>query len=157
MSDRVGVMERGRLVQVGTPREIYARPADQYVADLVGEANLLSGTVASVSDGGVVLDVPGARVAGRTRKELSVGDAACLVVRPEAVELMRTAPGDGVALPGTIADVGFGGDHWTIVVDAAAAGQLTATAPNRTNEQTAPPQVGGQVHATWSADDAWVI
>ncbi len=125
MSDRIGVMERGRLAQVGSPQEIYARPANSYVADFVGEANILSGSV---------------------------------VVRPEAVRLTRgSGAGDQQGLAGTVTEVVFVGDHWKILVDAGEAGVLTVTSPNRTNDEGPPLSVGERVHATWSADDAWVI
>jgi ABC-type Fe3+/spermidine/putrescine transport system ATPase subunit len=84
ISDRIAVMHRGRIVQVGTPREIYYRPADRFVADFVGLANFVP---VQVGDGGRVrmgdleFEVPGA-----------TPGPATLVVRPEAVALSAAPP-----------------------------------------------------------------
>ncbi|MDR7554210.1 MAG: ABC transporter ATP-binding protein [Armatimonadota bacterium] len=88
ISDRIAVMHQGRIVQLGTPREIYYRPRDRFVADFVGLANFV--TVEVVAPGRVRLDdqefaVPGATGVGR----------ATLVVRPETITLFPQPPGAG--------------------------------------------------------------
>lgn len=158
MSDRVGVMERGKLAQVGTPQEIYARPANPYVADFVGEANILSGTVSGAADGKVTLSLQGLPSLQGIGRMLNRGDTAQLVVRPEAVRLIRGgAIDDSQGLAGTVTDVMFVGDRWKILVDASEAGILTVTSPNRTTEEGPPLVAGDRVRATWSVDDAWII
>jgi len=89
LSDRIVVMEAGRVQQEGSPLDIYARPANRFVADFIGRVNFLEGRVASVGPDGLrvdvgdrCLDVPGA--SGR----LAAGDAATLVVRPETIRLV---------------------------------------------------------------------
>jgi spermidine/putrescine transport system ATP-binding protein len=158
MSDRVGVMQSGRLAQVGTPQEIYARPANPYVADFVGEANILTGTVVESDGGQVSLEAPGAPALRGVGTALRPGDQARLIVRPEAVRLVRGDPGAAPqAVSGTVTEVVFVGHHWKILVDAGEAGIITVTSPNRTTEEGPPLGVGERVHATWSAEDAWVI
>jgi spermidine/putrescine transport system ATP-binding protein len=88
MSDRIGVMRGGRLLQVGPPREIYNHPADRFVADFIGETNFLT---ARVEADGVVLN-DGTRIrmvvpAGRTP-----GGTVTLAVRPEQVRLGEDGP-----------------------------------------------------------------
>jgi ABC-type Fe3+/spermidine/putrescine transport system ATPase subunit len=87
ISDRIAVMNHGRIVQVGTPREIYYRPADRFVADFVGLANFAPVEVVGpgrVRLGDATLAVPGATGAGR----------ATLVVRPETITLTTAPPAD---------------------------------------------------------------
>ncbi len=87
ISDLIAVMNRGRIVQVGTPREIYYRPADRFVADFVGLANFAPVQVVApgqVRLGEVVLAVRGAAASG----------AATLVVRPETITLSAAPPPD---------------------------------------------------------------
>src|ERR671935_242591 len=59
MSDRVVVMDHGRVQQIGTPEDVYRRPANRFVAEFVGRVNLIDGVVASANGGVVMLDVPG--------------------------------------------------------------------------------------------------
>jgi ABC-type Fe3+/spermidine/putrescine transport system ATPase subunit len=86
ISDRIAVMNRGRIVQVGTPREIYYRPADRFVADFVGLANFVPVRVVAagrVRMGDLEFEVPGA-----------APGPATLVVRPEAVALSTGFPAE---------------------------------------------------------------
>ncbi len=94
MSDRVAVMNEGRVDQLGTPEEIYERPATVFAAGFIGLANILTGTVETadgdqitvrLADGGGT----GARQGGQ---EFRAGDAATVVVRPERLRISRTVP-----------------------------------------------------------------
>jgi ABC-type Fe3+/spermidine/putrescine transport system ATPase subunit len=91
MSDRIAVMRGGRMVQIGTGRELYERPADTFVAKFLGESNLLRGEVAAVSDGRARLAVPGLdrSIDGRAAPGLSVGAPASALIRPETIRPER--------------------------------------------------------------------
>jgi spermidine/putrescine transport system ATP-binding protein len=89
MSDRIAIMNRGRIVQVGSPQDIYRRPANAFVSDFIGQTNLLRGTIQSVRDGVAVLDVVGARLAVTSVAAIAAGDRAALSIRPEAVRVSR--------------------------------------------------------------------
>jgi iron(III) transport system ATP-binding protein len=96
LSHRIGVMKEGRLVQVGTPREIYGRPANPFVADFVGTTNFIRGTVAAVQAGSPLLRVESelGGVTALATQPMRAGDAVVLTVRPEDVELSEwTAAG----------------------------------------------------------------
>jgi ABC-type Fe3+/spermidine/putrescine transport system ATPase subunit len=85
LADRIVVMNRGRVEQIGPPAEIYEAPASRFVAEFIGLCNLLEGTVRSVRDGEVVVDTRGGlrlRVAGGPAV---VGECVAVVVRPEHV------------------------------------------------------------------------
>jgi spermidine/putrescine transport system ATP-binding protein len=86
MSDRIAVMNKGRIEQIARSEEIYSRPATRFVAGFIGDTNLLDGTVVSGGDGTVVVDVGGlpVRVAGQPP---AVGSAVSISLRPEQVRL----------------------------------------------------------------------
>jgi spermidine/putrescine transport system ATP-binding protein len=105
MSDRLAVLRDGRLMQVGTPSEVYSEPANAYVAGFLGTANLLEAAVTDIGGdlatcrvGGVDLLVPAAATGPR-------GSGVSLVVRPERITLEPSATGrPGTAAPVRAAD-----------------------------------------------------
>jgi len=105
LSDRVAVMNAGRIEQLGTPREVYQRPATGFVADFIGASSALEGRAV---DAGTVELAGGQRIAVRLPRPLEPGTRVRLLIRPERVE-----PGDGGAnaLPARVASVMFLGDH----------------------------------------------
>ena len=82
MSDRIAVMHDGKLLQVGTPEEIYERPTSRFVADFIGQTNLLEGTV---EDAATVCLANGARVAATSA--LPAGSAVAVSLRPERAHI----------------------------------------------------------------------
>jgi iron(III) transport system ATP-binding protein len=89
ISDRIAVMERGRIVQDGTAQDLYYRPKTEFVARFIGRTNLLEGRVISADE----VDVEGQRLAIGTRKP--AGSTVRLVVRPETIEMAAAAGGEG--------------------------------------------------------------
>ena len=85
MSDRIMVMNRGRIEQVGTPMELYEDPATAFVADFIGQANLIPGVLAGREDGFARFEVGGVALRARMgrQKPPAAGEKALLVVRPE--------------------------------------------------------------------------
>jgi len=105
ISDRVAVMDAGRIRQVGTPLEVYARPADLFVADFVGMANFLGATIRAVTPEGVVLDSPLGLLTSRAPAGVVEGQAVTIVLRPTALRL-SSSPGPG-RLRATIRSTSF--------------------------------------------------
>ncbi|MGA1436769.1 MAG: ABC transporter ATP-binding protein [Ilumatobacteraceae bacterium] len=95
LSDRIGVMNDGRLLQVGTPEEMYDAPADRFVADFIGRSNFLKGTLESPE---VVCLANGQRIRVPLVDAVTVGDDVQVSLRPERVMIcdVDTAP-EGVA------------------------------------------------------------
>jgi iron(III) transport system ATP-binding protein len=95
LSDRVVIMHEGRIQQIGTPPEIYAHPANRFVADFIGKANFLEARVAAISSPNTAeLDIHGARLRVSTDyQELAEGAKVVVVVRPESVALEPKKPG----------------------------------------------------------------
>lgn len=113
LANVIVVMQGGRIVQAGSPSEIYRNPESEFVARFVGEANLLPGRrTANV----VRLD------AGASFGDHSADGGVAAVVRPQAMDLHpegHAAPPGHVALAGRVLDRMFLGDHWKYVVDVA--------------------------------------
>ena len=87
MSNRIAVMNDGRVMQVGTPREIYEFPVNRFVADFIGETNFLSGRVRKSGDL-ITLEVEGVMLQGHPAVEgIEVGSQATLALRPEKMNL----------------------------------------------------------------------
>ncbi|MGH1589103.1 ABC transporter ATP-binding protein [Methylobacterium phyllosphaerae] len=106
LADRIGVMDGGRLVQVGPPAELYRRPASRFVAGLLGDVNLIPGRLAAETpDGTRVVETAYGTVLGIAPASLATGAAVVVAVRPE--DLVLGAEG----LPVVIADSVFLGDR----------------------------------------------
>jgi iron(III) transport system ATP-binding protein len=86
MSDRIVVMNEGRIEQVGSPTEIYRRPSSRFVADFIGRANFVKGTVRGVEDGRLAVDTLGSTLSvAAVHNNFRIGQNITLVIRPEMV------------------------------------------------------------------------
>jgi spermidine/putrescine transport system ATP-binding protein len=118
MSDRIGVMRGGSLLQVGTPQEVYESPTSRFVAEFIGDTNYLKGEIAAL-DGGLadVVVAPGVRVRAVPAPGLVVGQTVSVGFRPEKVRLAAGgAPPDHNALECSIADVVYTGSNLTLIL-----------------------------------------
>ncbi len=158
MSDRIAVMNAGRIDQIGSPVEIYCRPKTRFVADFVGETNLLTGTV---PHGGTSLSLAGTPVPITPTAPLPEGTEAHLSIRPEMVTVQTTTSettsdtnSKQASLTGTVEETIFVGSVWKTIVRLPGGGRLTASEPP-TSHGYIPP--GTPVTATWSAESAVVL
>ncbi len=121
LSDRIAVMNAGRIEQLGAPREVYEQPATRFVADFVGASTALEGRVV---DETTVALAGGQRLQVRLGRALAPGATIQLLVRPERVILGGAGPN---TLRARIASVMFLGDHSELRVDLDGGGRLLAT------------------------------
>ena len=119
LGDRVVVMQKGMIVQIGTPREIYFKPRNRFVAEFIGAANIVE---APLENGHLVL--PGGRQPIGGEASLS---AALAMIRPETIRIVEPA---NAPLSGTIDSISFIGDRQRMVVSGASDKYLTVDAPN---------------------------
>jgi spermidine/putrescine transport system ATP-binding protein len=154
MSDRIGVMNEGKLLQVGSPEEIYERPATRFVADFIGETNFLPGTYER--EGRVVLaDGTPVDVRGPAR---AAGLGITLAVRPEKVVLGGPdAQGNGEdnRLAGRVRRKVYHGDTITYEIDCAAGMHVRARFGNTAGAAVF--SEGDAVTLTWPPDAAQVL
>ncbi len=108
MSDIIAVMRAGRVEQIGTPWEIYFRPANRFVADFVGTVNFLTGTVREVGKGFLVVDHEGMLLRVPSELPAEEGEVVTLVIRPECIHLTQErAAEDELTLQGRIENYSF--------------------------------------------------
>jgi ABC-type Fe3+/spermidine/putrescine transport system ATPase subunit len=105
ISDRVAIMDAGRIRQVGTPVQVYTHPSDRFVADFVGIANFLPGAVQAVAPEGLLIDSPLGIIRTPPRRDYTEGERVTILLRPEAVRL-SPEPGPG-KLPARIRSTSF--------------------------------------------------
>lgn len=87
LSDRIIIMNKGIIEQVGTPKEVYYTPKTTFVADFIGAANFLKGVIEEKDDAKVTINLSGTRISTVYKGEKKVGDEAIIVLRPEAIDL----------------------------------------------------------------------
>lgn len=122
LSDRIAVMQAGKIVQLATPQEIYRRPSSSFVADFIGSSNFLKGRLVDRSNcSAAVVDVGGARFAAAWSPQLSLGEDVLLAVRPEHVRLSAKRPAgvNGNVLHGRIVDRSYLGARYHYSIEAA--------------------------------------
>jgi len=118
LSDRVVIMHKGRIVQTGTPQEIYAYPASRFVADFIGKANFLESRVVGMASGNALeLEIMGNKFTAAVQKStFSEGERVLLVLRPESVKLEPKRPD---TLTGTVREAVYLGSQMVYEVDVA--------------------------------------
>jgi iron(III) transport system ATP-binding protein len=132
-SDRIAVMHRGTLQQIGTPHDLYHRPLNRFVAEFIGLANFLPGRPLDTQATACGVEVSGGKLLKMENPQrLSAAEVPLVLARPEAILLSRPASGTSDALIGEVSRVSFVGN----VVDYFVASPLTET-PLRV--QAAPP------------------
>jgi spermidine/putrescine transport system ATP-binding protein len=155
MSDRIAVMNRGRVAQVGTPQEIYERPSSLFVADFIGASNVFSGRVIGAAGPWclVRLDIGrDVRVPASTAPEH--GSKAWVVVRPDHMSLADALPEmpDVNAIAGAIKKVSFLGTHLQFAIATPQGEEITVvdslSSPER---KSVKPIMHGEVCITWPA------
>ena len=87
ISDNIIVMDKGVVAQMGSPREIYYHPKNEFVADFIGEANFLRGEMIAMEGDRAVLNVDGEKVRVQAREGMEIGQRYSVVLRPEAAKL----------------------------------------------------------------------
>ena len=153
LSDTIVVLDRGRIVQQGSPVDIYRRPATAYVADFIGEANLIPGRVRGTEGSAVVVEtgfgaVRGSAVPGITP---AAGVAAIISVRPEHVVLGPADAGGAFSHRGEVVESTFLGNHTRVSVRLAD----TVVRANVSGDHAARP--GEPVTLAWGPEDAQVL
>jgi len=87
ISDQIIIMNKGKIAQMGTPREIYYQPKNEFVADFIGEVNFLTGSVTSIDSKAIHVDVGGVDITAESFEKVQKGDPCKIVLRPESVTL----------------------------------------------------------------------
>ena len=152
ISDRIVVMYGGKAEQVGTPFEIYNRPATKFVANFVGTLNVLEGTVTDASAGKVKVGAGEVLLKGKLNGS-KAGDTLSLALRPEAISLGKQA-GRDATLGGEISEVSFLGSVIRVRVGL---GKDAVSLDTFNSPASPPPRVGEKAEISFSPDDVLVL
>jgi spermidine/putrescine transport system ATP-binding protein len=155
MSDRIAVMNRGEVEQLGSPREIYDHPRTAFVADFIGSLNALDLTIDELVGAYAVSRLgESERVVAAVDGDHAVGETVRVAVRPEHVKI-GAAPGDGSRVEGTIVELVYLGMYTQFHVDTRAGRIVSHRLADE--EHTARLGTGDRVTLSWSPDQASVL
>jgi ABC-type Fe3+/spermidine/putrescine transport system ATPase subunit len=157
MSDRIAVMNEGRIEQIGDPNELYDEPATRFVADFIGESNFIEGVVQQVDGVATTVAASGlGELRAPHRSGIGNGAAVALTVRPEKI----FAAEDGIApemnaVDGTVADVVFVGEMRRYVVALPGGQKLVLKAQNRSGVRNF--ARGDAIRVCWNVVDGRIV
>lgn len=159
MSDRMAVMDRGRILQIGAPREIYDSPGSAFVANFMGISNTLAGRVTAVHGSQCQVEAPGLPpMTARCSSGTTVGSLVTVLLRPERLALSREPLGADFAnvLPAKLLQAVYGGKEMVYVLRLAEHVAWKGRLSNAEAEQKRF-QVGEPVFVGWNAEDALAL
>ena len=160
MSDRIAILDKGSLQQLGSPKELYDQPATQFVAEFLGRSNFFTGIVSSISNGEATIITAGntaihQRLTGD--QGISIGDSALVAVRPERLHLLSIdndqCPANVVRA--TVKNVIFAGIQTHVLLNAQNIGVLDVTLASKEAHHL--PAEGMPVLVTWAADQGTIV
>ena len=159
VSDRIAVMDKGVIMQVATPAEIYEAPNSRYVADFIGDINMLEGKLVSKQPGVVQLDCDGLALSVAQDCDAAVGSAVAFAIRPEKLRISLDKPAEtGVnAVRGEVWDIGYLGDFSLFLVRLDDGRVLRAAQANVARLVDRPITFGDQVWLYWPDDAGMVL
>ncbi|MGK2903978.1 MAG: ABC transporter ATP-binding protein [Mycobacterium sp.] len=158
MSDRIAVMNAGNVEQIGTPADIYDRPATVFVAGFIGQANLWSGKQTGRANRDFVeIDVLGTALKSRPGETtIESGGQATLMIRPERVRVTAEQPaGDLAVVRGTVRDLTFQGP--VVRLSVAAPDDSTVVAHIGPEQSLPMLRPGDEVYVSWSPEASLVL
>jgi ABC-type Fe3+/spermidine/putrescine transport system ATPase subunit len=160
LSDRIAVMEAGRIAQLGAPRDIYDRPASRFIAEFVGDANLLDGVVAGMEGDAVSVRVDGLRdvlvVPAASLGKFLSGTEVTVVLRPEHVRLGGTAASAGGHVMATVEALAYQGNACLTQV-LLPGGRAVRALRSAAEDAARPLARGDAIEIGWSATDLRLV
>ena len=157
MSDRIAVMNEGKIAQLGRPEDLYDRPCDKFVASFLGESNFLSGTIQGFQDDGmIVADCGGALLRAVVASRPSAGEPVTLTMRPERLRFADTlAEPLPNRLTATVTEAVFVGERRRYLLRAPDGSSLVLKEPSGSGVRRR--SVGEAVDIAWAAADTVVV
>ncbi|WP_204104664.1 MULTISPECIES: ABC transporter ATP-binding protein [Spirulina sp. CCY15215] len=163
LADRIAVIQQGNLEQIGSPRDIYERPQTAFVADFIGETNLLYGYLDEegniVTESGLVLKTQGSKLSLGNR-EMQTKDEIVLSIRPEKIKIRGEPIADCEnCYPGQIQQITYLGTHLQIVVSAIATGEILRIRQTDldSNSELSQFSTGALVYIGWHNSDSLIF
>lgn len=157
MADRIAVMENGRVRQIASGPELYENPSCRFVANFIGEANILDGRVVDARGERILVDIEGLGQVPVLHSAKPAAGPVSLVVRPEKIRLGSEEPPDnGPKFQGTVREVAYYGDQSQIHLQGPGDISMSVTVQNtcRAAQRTT---VGEVLWASWIIEDAFLL
>jgi putrescine transport system ATP-binding protein len=161
LATRIAVMDHGRVIQVGTPAEIYEFPRSRFIADFIGTTNFFEGTVTAVAAGQVSIhsEEAGGELLADDLGQVKAGQQVWLALRPEKIRLAKEPPaGERInCLKGVVAELGYLGNRSTYRIRTPQGKLVTVLGKNeqRTSEWSI--DWSDEVYLSWNANAAIVL
>ncbi len=155
MSDRICLMNQGRIEQIGSPEDLYFRPRTEFVADFLGESNIIAGTVLAHGADGLVEGPGGLRIRTRMDATLAPGQAVKLVIRPESLRALGPDEAVENVAQGTLIETVFIGGAYRHYV--AVAGNLVLCLKQLSDRAASVPAPGTALRIGWSGEQSVVL
>jgi spermidine/putrescine transport system ATP-binding protein len=152
MSDRIAVINEGKVQQVADPPTLYEIPKNRFVADFIGQTNVFSGTVESVSGGRLTLRTPSGEKVEATAREVGVGEEAHAAVRPEKVRF--GAEGDNV-ITVKVRQIVYLGVSTQYIAETLGGEKLVLYQQNTSEEDH--PEIGEEAQVAWDARNCLIL
>ncbi|HSK84591.1 MAG TPA: ABC transporter ATP-binding protein [Rubrobacter sp.] len=153
MSDRIAVMNEGRVQQVADPPTLYERPKNRFVADFIGQTNVFSGMVESVSGKRITLSTPSGKVEATAREaEVEVGSEAQATVRPEKIRF--GSEGDNVSTA-RIRQIVYLGVSTQYIAELPDGEKVVFYQQN--SREDANPEIGEEVSVAWDTRNCLIL
>lgn len=157
MSDRIAVVNAGAIEQLGTVGEIYLHPRTRFVAEFIGQANLVTAAVIDRRSGEVVLKLSGDVVLRVNEATVPASAQSVLIsIRPERIHLSGTAEADGASFEATVVEEIFRGQTARLTLRTAGGQEFTAVVTNESSTQKSFHK-GDVVHASLHPGDVAVV
>jgi len=163
LGTRLGVMNHGRIVQVGTPSDIYESPANRFVADFIGSVNMFEGRVSEESSECVriVSTELGCTVRAERALGSSAGATVWAAIRPEKINISRQPPPSSEppenSVRGTVREIAYMGDMSIYLVQIASGKMLRVTLPNTMRGGERPIEREESVWLSWHGSSPVVL
>ena len=165
MAHRLAVMSKGRVLQVGSPEEIYKHPVNRFVADFIGSVNLFEGTLRDERGDGdgptrrVTLDTAIGVIHAPQGAQASPGQPLAVAVRPEKIEIAKRAPPGVVdnVFTGRVCEIAYLGSYNTFIVQVPSGQRVKITGANSARQDLSDIAWDDQVFFWWPAEAGVVL
>jgi putative spermidine/putrescine transport system ATP-binding protein len=154
MADHVVVLHDGRVEQAASPTDLYDRPANAFVAEFIGAANLLSARVCEAGGPRTMLTEGGLRLLVADGARLTPNTRVTAIIRPERIAIACAYRSDAGAVPARVAETSFSGGQWRYRVQLFTGEHMLVV---QNNVGTPPFAVGTAVSLSWKPEDVWII
>ena len=154
LADRLVVMNRGQLEQIGTPLEVYERPSTAFVGRFVGDSNVLRGRLAETNGDEVTVDTSIGTVTATTQTDTDHPDESIVLIRPENIELGAPATDRETTLKATLEGRTYMGEMTEFTVEIPTTNRSTIAFEIVEPGEATIGAVGSDIHVGWDASDA---